>query len=102
VPANRTVVKRLIKAGITFAEAPRATSNEFDGQTFVFTGTLTRFTREDAEAEVKKRGGKAASSVSKQTSYVVAGEKAGSKLEKAQKLGVPVIDEEAFLKLIGR
>ena len=51
---------------------------------------------------MKKRGGKAAGSVSKQTSYVVAGEKAGSKLEKAQKLGVSVIDEEEFLKLIGR
>ncbi len=102
VRANRDVVKRLVKAGITFAKTPRATSNEFEGKTFVFTGTLTRLTREDAEAEVKQRGGKAASSVSKQTSYVVAGEKAGSKLEKAQKLGVTVIDEDAFLELIGR
>jgi DNA ligase (NAD+) len=101
VAANRKVVKRLLDAGIAFATAPRV-SNEFAGKTFVFTGTLTKFTREEAEAEVKKRGGKAAGSVSKQTSFVVAGEKAGSKLEKAQKLGVSVIDEDEFLKMIGR
>jgi DNA ligase (NAD+) len=102
VPANRKVLKRLLAAGITFARAPRAVSNEFEGKTFVFTGTLGKLTREEAEAEVKKRGGKPSGSVSKQTSYVVAGEKAGSKLEKAQKLGVPVIDEDEFLKMIGR
>jgi DNA ligase (NAD+) len=102
VPENRRVVGRLLKAGITFEKAPRAASSEFEGMTFVFTGTLTRFTREQAEAEVKKRGGKAAATVSKQTSYVVAGEKAGAKLEKAQKLGVAVIDEDEFLKMIGR
>jgi len=102
LPANRKVVERLVKAGITFEHTPRAVSNEFEGKTFVFTGTLGKLTREDAEAEVKKRGGKASGSVSKQTSYVVAGEKAGSKLEKAQKLGVAVIDEDEFLKMIGR
>jgi DNA ligase (NAD+) len=102
VKKNRGVVRRLLDAGITFAKAPRALSKEFEGKTFVFTGTLTRFTREEAEAEVKKRGGKTAGSVSKQTSFVVAGEKAGSKLEKAQKLGVTVIDEDEFSKMIGR
>ncbi len=102
VAGNRKLVRDLTKAGITFARAPRATSNEFAGKTFVFTGTLTKLTREEAEAEVKKRGGKAASSVSKGTTYVVAGEKAGSKLEKAQKLGVEVIDEDTFLRMIGR
>ena len=102
VAANRKLVRDLVKAGIEFARAPRATSNEFAGKTFVFTGTLTKFTREEAEAEVKQRGGKAAATVSKSTSYVVAGEKAGSKLEKAQKLGVEVIDEDAFLRMIGR
>jgi DNA ligase (NAD+) len=80
----------------------RAISSEFADMTFVFTGTLTKFTREEAEAEVKKRGGKAASSVSKSTTYVVAGDKAGSKLEKAQKLGVEVIDEDEFLRMIRR
>ena len=102
VKTNLNVVKRLLASKITFAKAPRATSNEFAGKTFVFTGTLGKFTREDAEAEVKRRGGKASSSVSKQTSFVVAGEKAGSKLEKAQKLGVTVIDEDEFLKMISR
>jgi len=102
VQANRRMVERLLKAGIRFAQAPRATSHEFEGKTFVFTGTLSQFSREEAEAEVKRRGGKASGSVSKQTSFVVAGEKAGSKLEKAHKLGVDVIDEDAFLKMIGR
>jgi DNA ligase (NAD+) len=102
VAANKKLVRDLLKAGITFARAPRAASNEFAGQSFVFTGTLTKFTREEAEGEVKMRGGKASSSVSKTTTYVVAGEKAGSKLEKARKLGVDVIDEDAFLRMIGR
>lgn len=102
VPANRRLVRDLLKAGIAFARAPRARSDEFAGMSFVFTGTLTKFTREEAEAEVKKRGGKAVSSVSKGTTYVVAGDKAGSKLEKAQKLEVDVIDEDAFLRMIGR
>ena len=103
VKKNRDVVMRLVNdAKINFKQAPRALSNEFDGKTFVFTGTLTKFSRDEAEAEVKKRGGKAAGSVSKATSYVVAGEKAGSKLDKAQKLGVAVIDEDEFLRMIGR
>ena len=102
VPQNRRLVEQLLHAGVTVAHAARPRSSEFAGQTFVFTGTLTRFTREEAESEVKARGGKATSSVSKGTTYVVAGDKAGSKLEKAQKLGVTVIDEDGFLRLIGR
>ncbi len=98
---NRKLVEQLRKAGIEFAAVEKA-SDEFAGKTFVFTGTLTKFTRDEAEAEVKKRGGKASGSVSKNTSYVVAGDKAGSKLEKAQKLGVDVISEDDFLKMIGR
>jgi len=102
VPSNRKLVEQLLRARVTVAHAARPRSSEFAGQTFVFTGTLTKFTREEAESEVKARGGKATSAVSKGTSYVVAGDKAGSKLEKAQKLGVTVIDEDGFLKLIGR
>ncbi|MDH4038145.1 MAG: NAD-dependent DNA ligase LigA [Candidatus Krumholzibacteria bacterium] len=101
VNQNLKLVDRLRKAGIEFAQVERK-SDEFAGKSFVFTGALSKFTREDAEAEVKKRGGKASSSVSKTTSYVVAGEKAGSKLEKARKLGVEVISEDDFLKMIGR
>jgi DNA ligase (NAD+) len=77
VAANRKLVRELLKAGVVFARVARAVSSEFADMTFVFTGILTKFTREEAEAEVKKRGGKAASSVSKSTTYVVAGDKAG-------------------------
>jgi DNA ligase (NAD+) len=99
---NRDLVKRLLGAGIRFPAAASRTSDEFAGQTFVFTGALSKFTREDAEAEVKKRGGKATSSVSKKTTYVVAGEKAGSKLEKARSLGVTILTEDEFLDMIGK
>ena len=97
---NRRMVSRLLDAGIVFPEAPEGKSLEFEGMTFVFTGGLTRMTRDEAQAEVKKRGGKATSLVSKKTTYVVAGEKAGSKLDKAGKLGVEVIDEDTFTKMI--
>lgn len=73
---------------------------KFAGMTFVFTGALTKFTREDAEQMVRDRGGKASGSVSKKTSYVVAGEKAGSKLKKATDLGVKVITEDDFSELL--
>ncbi|MCH7548139.1 MAG: NAD-dependent DNA ligase LigA [Candidatus Krumholzibacteriota bacterium] len=98
---NRAMVKRLLEAGIHFPDtAATEKSDEFAGMTFVFTGTLTHFTRERAAAEVKKRGGKASSSISKKTSYVVAGENAGSKLEKAEQLGVTVINETDFLAMV--
>jgi DNA ligase (NAD+) len=97
---NRRMVEQLLGAGITFPAAPEKKGDQFAGMTFVFTGTLTRLTRDEAQAEVKKRGGKASSSVSKKTTYVVAGEKAGSKLDKANKLGVEVITEDAFVDMI--
>ena len=77
----------------------KAVSDKFSGLTFVLTGTLPTMTRDEAEAMIIARGGKASSSVSKNTSYVLAGEKAGSKLTKAQALGVPVIDEEEFYRM---
>ena len=70
------------------------------GKTFVLTGTLDNYTRTDAKKEIEKRGGKVASSVSKKTDYVLAGADPGSKLDKAEKLGVKVIDEDEFKKLI--
>lgn len=100
--ANRRMVRRLLEAGVSFPAGRRVESAEFEGKTFVFTGALTRLTRDEAQDEVKKRGGRATSSISKKTTYVVAGEKAGAKLDKATKLGVEVIDEETFLKMIGR
>jgi DNA ligase (NAD+) len=99
----KALVKRLKAGGLNMkllAEEKPA-SGELDGKTFVFTGELEKFTREQGEAEVRKRGGKASGSVSAKTSYVVAGSAAGSKLKNAQKLGVPVLDETGFRKLLG-
>jgi len=72
----------------------------FAGMTFVLTGTLPTLTRDEASEMIRLRGGKAAGSVSKKTTWVVAGENAGSKLDKANALGVPVIDEAAFLAMV--
>jgi len=99
----KALIKRLVKAGLNTAllKEEEPASAELDGRTFVFTGELTGMTREQGEAEVRKRGGKASGSVSAKTSYVVAGEAAGSKLKKAQALGVAVLDEAAFKALLG-
>ncbi len=97
---NRQLVEKLIAAGVNPQAAEFAPqSDRFAGQTFVFTGTLTRLTREEAEARVKRLGGRASGSVSKSTSFVIAGENAGSKLTKAQQLGIAVLTEEQFLQM---
>lgn len=100
-PRNQAMLDRLKAAGV---EAPVHTaapqSDQLAGKTFVFTGTLLQMKREEAETLVKRRGGRASGSVSKQTTYVVAGENAGSKLTKAQELGVPVLTEDEFLQMI--
>ena len=74
--------------------------DRFKGMTFVLTGTLTRFDRKTAQALIEERGGKASGSVSKKTTYVVAGEAAGSKLTKAQELGIPVLSEDEFANML--
>ena len=101
--ANVRLVDALLTAGVT-PEAPkvRAAGGAFEGMTVVVTGTLTRFSRAEAEEAIREAGGKAAGSVSKKTSLVVAGEAAGSKLTKAESLGVPVIGEDEFLRRLGR
>ena len=76
-------------------------SGPFAGRTFVLTGTLPGMTRESATAEIEARGGKVSSSVSRKTDFVVAGEEAGSKLEKARQLGIPILDEAEFRRLAG-
>jgi DNA ligase (NAD+) len=97
---NGALVDGLVELGVRYEAVELDRTDQFDGETFVFTGTLARLTRKDAEAEVKKRGGKTTSTVSAKTTCVVAGEKAGSKLDKANKLGIRVIDEDEFLKMI--
>lgn len=97
---NRELIERLRAAGLTFTAEKRRKSSQLDGLTFVLTGTLPSLTREDAKARIEAAGGKVTGSVSKKTDYVVAGDEAGSKLEKAQSLGVKVIDEAALLGLL--
>jgi DNA ligase (NAD+) len=99
------VLRHLDEAGVE-AEAPEpgavaaVTEGPLAGKTLVVTGTLPGFTREDAEAAIRAAGGHTAGSVSAKTDFLVAGEKAGSKLAKAEQLGVPVLDEEAFRELL--
>ena len=98
---NRDLVHRLEKAGLTMTAEKRKKTSQLEGLTFVLTGTLPNLSREDAKARIEAAGGRVSGSVSKKTNYVVAGEEAGSKLDKAKELGVKVIDEaglEAMLK----
>ena len=93
-------VERLRAAGVNFNSLAAHAEHRFDGLTFVLTGTLERFTRAEATERIEELGGKVSGSVSKKTSFVVAGEEAGSKLRKANELGVPVLSEEAFLSML--
>ena len=97
---SRHLLQRLRDAGVRMESIEEKADDRFAGMTFVLTGTLTTLTRSEAEAKIQRYGGKAASSVSKKTSIVVAGENAGSKLTKAETLGVRVISEEEFLSMI--
>jgi DNA ligase (NAD+) len=97
---NRDLLRELESAGLQ-PTAPAVGGSALAGKSFVLTGTLPTLTREDAAAKIEAAGGKVSGSVSKKTHYVVAGDEAGSKLEKAKALGVPVIDEAEFLRLIG-
>ncbi len=99
-PQSRDLIARLKDAGINMACKDNLLDGRFVGMTFVLTGALERFTREEAAEMIEKRGGKSSGSVSKKTTYVVAGENAGSKLRKAQELGIPVLSEEEFLGLL--
>ncbi len=99
-PQSRHLIQRLKEAGVNMTAAEQGSDQRFSGMIFVLTGALERFTRDEASGMIEAKGGKAAGSVSKKTSYVVAGEAAGSKLRKAQELGIPVLTEEEFLKLL--
>ncbi|QOJ30250.1 MAG: NAD-dependent DNA ligase LigA [Ignavibacteriales bacterium] len=96
---NLEIIKRLRSAGLRFeGKKETAVKEFFAGKTFVLTGSLEKFSRDDAAAQIEKAGGKVSSSVSKKTDYVVAGESAGSKLQKAKDLGVAILSEEEFIQ----
>ena len=99
-PQSRHLIGRLQEAGVSMEAADAPAGDQFKGMTFVLTGALERFTREEAAALIEARGGKASGSVSKKTTYVVAGENAGSKLRKAGELGIPVLTEEEFVAML--
>ncbi|RMG67085.1 MAG: NAD-dependent DNA ligase LigA, partial [Calditrichaeota bacterium] len=103
-PENQKVIEKLRRAGVRF-EAPEeeekaALDERFAGKTFVFTGTLSRFTRDEAARLVEERGGKVSNSVSRKTDYLVVGADPGSKLQKAQQLGVQILNEEEFYRML--
>jgi DNA ligase (NAD+) len=99
---NQELIEKLLKVGVKIKSAAKLVSQKLAGKTFVLTGTLSSLTRDEAEAKIRSLGGKTSSSVSKETDFVVAGDEPGSKYNKAMKLGVKILDEEAFLQLVSR
>jgi DNA ligase (NAD+) len=99
-PQAQKMIEKFRAAGVNFESKKTLTDTRFAGMTFVLTGALTRFTRDEATEQIERYGGKASGSVSKKTTYVVVGENAGSKERKARELGIPILSEEAFLDLI--
>ena len=99
-PQSQHMIQRLRTAGVNFESKRVVTDTRFAGMTFVLTGALSKFTREEATENIERFGGKAAGSVSKKTSYVVVGENAGSKERKARELGIPILSEEDFLNML--
>lgn len=100
LPSTRETVDKLIALGLNITEPNSVVDNRFEGMTFVLTGTLPTYTRQEASAIIESMGGKTSSSVSKKTTFVLAGEEAGSKLDKANALGVRVISEAEFREMI--
>ena len=100
LPSSRALIDRLVSYGVNMENLETVTDDRFAGRTFVLTGALSRYTREEASAIIERFGGKTSGSVSKKTDYVLAGEAAGSKLKKANDLGVRVIGEDEFEQMI--
>jgi DNA ligase (NAD+) len=103
-PRNRDLVDQLVNLPVSPIVPTRptgASATALAGKTFVLTGTLPSLSREAATAKIESAGGRVSGSVSRKTSYVLAGEEAGSKLEKARLLGVPILNEEEFLQMLG-
>jgi len=101
-PENQVVIDELLTAGVKPKQPRVKRTDKLAGKTIVVTGTLANFSRQQAEQAIRQAGGKASSSVSKKTDFVLAGREAGSKLDKAQKLGVKVINEKEFLDMLGK
>ena len=101
-PRNRKVIEEMLAAGVEPVHEAAERSDALAGKTVVVTGTLKNFSRQEIERAIKQAGGKASSSVSKKTDFVLAGENPGSKLDKAKQLGVKVISEGEFLKMTGK
>jgi DNA ligase (NAD+) len=97
---NRALIAHLASLGLKMTAEKRQRTAQLEGLTFVLTGTLPTLSREAAKEKIESAGGKVSGSVSKKTSYVVAGEEAGSKLTKAQELGVPILDEPGLLAML--
>jgi DNA ligase (NAD+) len=97
---NHELIEKLRAAGLTFTAEKRKKSSQLEGMTFVLTGTLPNLSREDAKAKIEAAGGRVSGSVSKKTHDVVAGEEAGSKLDKARELGVKVLDEAGLEEML--
>ena len=97
---SRDLITRLRSAGVNFDSLEQTADERLAGKTFVLTGALSLFTREEATERIEALGGKVSGSVSKKTTFVVAGENAGSKLKKANELGIPVLSEEDFLQML--
>ncbi len=101
-PANRTLIQALKDAGVDMTAERKQRTTQLAGLTFVLTGTLPHFTREEAKARIEAAGGKVSGSVSKKMSYLIAGEEAGSKLDKAQALKIPILDEAGLMEMLAK
>jgi len=99
-PRNRELIKQLREAGLKFTGKKKERGTKLAGKTFVLTGTLAHYTRDEAKKMIEDAGGKVTGSVSKKTDYVVAGADTGSKLDKAKELGVKVIEEKGMAELL--
>ncbi len=99
-PQSQNMIEKLRNAGVNFESTRVITDTRFAGKTFVLTGALSKFTREEASEKIELLGGKVSGSVSKKTSFVIVGENAGSKERKAMELGIPIVSEDAFLEMI--
>ena len=99
--SNQNIIKSCLDSGIQFTDVEQVQESQFTGKIFVFTGSLEKFTRKDAQSMVEKLGARASGSVSSKTNYLVAGPGAGSKLAKAEELNIPIFSEDEFLNLIG-